>query len=192
MGLDMYVYAVDKAAAVNDFSFDNSIDPKIVKQWRKHPNLHGWMEKLWRKKLEQTGAKPTVFKEANIGFVVTCAKTNKSFQVTFEDLKAGKLPKGLDMLPKDALELVKRVEEATKVRAADSDSNFNCVPLRLTVEDLAKLALDIAADALPATTGFFFGESERSAAERADDLSFVVSAVEHLKNGSELYYNSSW
>ena len=192
MGLDMYVYAVDKEAAVNDFSFDNTIDPKIVKQWRKHPNLHGWMEKLWRKKLERAGAKPTVFKEANIGFVVTCAKTHKSFQVTFEDLKAGKLPEGLDMLPADALELVKRVEEATKARAANSNSNFNCVPLRLTADDLAKLALDIASDALPTTAGFFFGESERSAAERADDLAFVVSAIDHLKNGAELYYNSSW
>jgi hypothetical protein len=111
--------------------------------------------------------------------------------VTFEDLKSGKLPKGLDLLPKDALELVKRVEEATKIRDANSDS-FNCVPLRLTVEDLAQLALDIAADALPTTTGFFFGESDRSAAERADDLAFVVSAVEHLNNGFALYYNSSW
>lgn len=40
MGLDMYAYVASKA----DDDFDNHQE---ICYWRKHPNLHGWMEKLW-------------------------------------------------------------------------------------------------------------------------------------------------
>lgn len=36
MGLDMYAYAVDKQGQREDLHY-----------WRKHPNLHGWMERKW-------------------------------------------------------------------------------------------------------------------------------------------------
>ena len=39
MGLDMYAYVASKA----NENFDNWQD---IAYWRKHPNLHGWMEKL--------------------------------------------------------------------------------------------------------------------------------------------------
>ena len=43
MGLDMYAYA---AAEANQ-EYTNTTE---IAYWRKHPNLHGWMEQLWRSK----------------------------------------------------------------------------------------------------------------------------------------------
>jgi hypothetical protein len=44
MGLDQYMYAASKAK-------DSEINKRELAYRRKHPNLHGWMEKLWLKKL---------------------------------------------------------------------------------------------------------------------------------------------
>ena len=41
MGLDMYAYTAAKPAAEN---------PREIAYWRKHPNLHGWMHRLWGSK----------------------------------------------------------------------------------------------------------------------------------------------
>ena len=60
MGLDMYAYSANKAGAQSEY-WDNGniIDgefvstctkPKELMYWRKHPNLHGWMERLWEEK----------------------------------------------------------------------------------------------------------------------------------------------
>ena len=43
MGLDMYAYATAKA---NEEWGTGS--QREIAYWRKHPNLHGWMEQLWR------------------------------------------------------------------------------------------------------------------------------------------------
>ena len=63
MGLDMYAYVAAKAGQQNEFydgaEFDKDkgdfVNPKTTKPreiayWRKHPNLHGWMEQLWIRK----------------------------------------------------------------------------------------------------------------------------------------------
>jgi len=47
MGLDQYAYVAGKA----DTSWDDSSRQELA-YWRKHPNLQGWMEKLWLKKLD--------------------------------------------------------------------------------------------------------------------------------------------
>jgi hypothetical protein len=39
MGLDQYAYCVD-----------NNGEKEEISYWRKHPNLQGWMENLWRSK----------------------------------------------------------------------------------------------------------------------------------------------
>ncbi len=45
MGLDMYAYATSrKPAAPVDFKDD---EHERLHYWRKHPNLHGWMERLY-------------------------------------------------------------------------------------------------------------------------------------------------
>ena len=63
MGLDMYAYVAAKAGQQNEFyegaEFDETTrefvnktttKPREIAYWRKHPNLHGWMEKLAEQK----------------------------------------------------------------------------------------------------------------------------------------------
>ena len=54
----MYAYTAAKAGAQQDYwdnyDFDekksNCSKPRELAYWRKHPNLHGWMERLWESK----------------------------------------------------------------------------------------------------------------------------------------------
>ena len=63
MGLDMYAYVSARAGAQAEFHegahWDkekgamvnpNATQPRELAYWRKHPNLHGWMERLWERK----------------------------------------------------------------------------------------------------------------------------------------------
>ena len=63
MGLDMYAYVAAKEGQQRAFyesaEFDDDAkdfvnktveQPREIAYWRKHPNLHGWMEQLWRNK----------------------------------------------------------------------------------------------------------------------------------------------
>ena len=63
MGLDMYAYTAARAGQQNDYYSDDGeyVDgewkpkngvskPREIAYWRKHPNLHGWMEQLWQVK----------------------------------------------------------------------------------------------------------------------------------------------
>ena len=58
MGLDMYAYVAKKEGQMRDYyeSYDYNTDsgpvvkPREIAYWRKHPNLHGWMHKLWNEK----------------------------------------------------------------------------------------------------------------------------------------------
>ena len=60
MGLDMYAYVAARAGQQEEFyevaEWDNEIKdhrnpnvnrPREIAYWRKHPNLHGWMARLW-------------------------------------------------------------------------------------------------------------------------------------------------
>ena len=48
MGLDMYALTTtEKPASAVDFDADAHSE---LHYWRKHPDLHGWMEKLYREK----------------------------------------------------------------------------------------------------------------------------------------------
>ena len=60
MGLDMYAYVAAKAGAQADYDEGMAWDkekgaivnpsvtePREIAYWRKHPNLHGWMQRLW-------------------------------------------------------------------------------------------------------------------------------------------------
>ena len=63
MGLDQYAYVAAKARQQDEF-YDTAIyndtvggyvnpnvsKPREIAYWRKHPNLHGWMEELWEQK----------------------------------------------------------------------------------------------------------------------------------------------
>jgi hypothetical protein len=58
MGLDMYAYVAKKKDELKEYyenynwEKDSSSIPKPreIAYWRKHPNLHGWMHKLWNEK----------------------------------------------------------------------------------------------------------------------------------------------
>jgi hypothetical protein len=60
MGLDMYAYVAAREGQQNDFyegstwdpDLNQAVNPRVeqpreIAYWRKHPNLHGWMEQLW-------------------------------------------------------------------------------------------------------------------------------------------------
>ena len=47
MGLDMYAYAANKTDAE---AVDSNYTTQELAYWRKHPNLHGWMERLAKSK----------------------------------------------------------------------------------------------------------------------------------------------
>jgi hypothetical protein len=77
----------------------------------------------------------------------------------------------------------------------DKDSNgmsdFNCVQLELTEEDLDSLEQDVTNASLPDTVGFFFG-SNSDAVYGQQDLEFVKKAREALDSGLTVVYYSWW
>lgn len=93
---------------------------KELYYWRKHPNLHGWMEKLYN----QNG--------------------------------------GTGM--------------------------FNGVNLLLTPQDLDDFEQAVQNNALPHTTGFFFGATMGD----EDNATFVQMARKAIAKGYAVYYTSSW
>lgn len=121
MGLDMYAMTT-KRRHRSQVDFNVAEADVNIHTWRKHPNLHGWMEQLYRDK------------------------------------------------------------GGTQV--------FNCTTVALTGGDLDNLEAAIRNRQLPATTGFFFGESDGSEVE--DDLTFVRKAREALNSGLKVYYRSWW
>lgn len=93
MGLDMYAYVANRAGQQSEFydgaQFDkeagdfvnpNVSKPREIAYWRKHPNLHGWMEQLWIRKVNEAG-----------GVIAEDSKWGSSFngielELTHEDL----------------------------------------------------------------------------------------------------------
>lgn len=60
MGLDMYAHTTtEQPAAPVDFKAE---EVREIHYWRKHPNLHGWMEQLYRAK----GGKDATFNCVNL------------------------------------------------------------------------------------------------------------------------------
>ena len=121
MGLDMYANTTKRRLRTGvDFRVVES-DAQLY-TWRKHPNLHGWMEKLYS--------------------------------------------------------------------AKGGEKEFNCTTVQLTLDDIDQLELDIKRGCLPATEGFFFGQSDGS--ERDDDLVFIAAARAAFASGLCVYYRSWW
>jgi hypothetical protein len=50
MGLDMYAFST-KAKLKTEVDFnETNLKPEEIHYWRKHPNLHGWMQNLYEDK----------------------------------------------------------------------------------------------------------------------------------------------
>lgn len=124
MGLDMYAWRVKSDNIVNDLEYKQD-NPEELFYWRKHHDLHGWMENLYR-------------------------------------------AKGGDKV------------------------DFNCVPVRLTLADLANLEQDLMANKLPTTVGFFFGNNPPDDESFEDDIEFISLAREAIEAGDAVYYDSWW
>ena len=129
MGLDMYAWRVKANDVIDDFTVAKDEEGyskfEEIHYWRKHHDLHGWMEKLYRNK---GGAK----------------------------------------------------------------ESFNCVPVRLTMENLDALQFDLLNDALPETQGFFFGTNPPDLESLAEDLKFIQKARDAINEGDAVYYDSWW
>ena len=53
MGLDMFAFKVRKGVITESVDFnlpDDNESQEELHYWRKHPNLHGWMENLYQEK----------------------------------------------------------------------------------------------------------------------------------------------
>jgi len=99
MGLDMYAYVAAGAgqheAFYEDGEFDHTlkefVNPKVSKPreicyWRKHPNLHGWMEQLWLSKNKERGVVDSDFNGVELEL------TWEDIDALEQDIRQGALP----------------------------------------------------------------------------------------------------
>ena len=112
MGLDMYALST-KAKLNKEVDFDTiNLDTEDVHYWRKHPNLHGWMQSLY----ESKGGKSDSFNGDNV------VLTNADLDDLEEDIKDGNLPDTAGFFfgnsdgeeVDDDLEFVKKARQAIK------------------------------------------------------------------------------
>ena len=93
MGLDMYAYVASRAGQREEFYDSAEFDkqsgdfvsktvtkPREIAYWRKHPNLQGWMERLWIRKLASEGKTP---EESQWG----SSFNGVELELTYEDLE---------------------------------------------------------------------------------------------------------
>ena len=80
MGLDMYAYAAAKA-----YDHNSDSESREIAYWRKHPNLHGWMEQLWRSRNTDPAVDP-MFNGVELEL------TWEDLELLEEDIKNGRLP----------------------------------------------------------------------------------------------------
>ena len=128
MGLDMYVKTV-KATDISedtdiDFEIADTVEQTEFMYWRKHHDLHGFMEELYNKK--------------------------------------------------------------------GGEKEFNCVNLRLREADLDELEVALKAKALPATTGFFFGNNPPDEDSLKEDLISVKECRNAILGGCAVIYSACY
>lgn len=115
MGLDMYALKT-KVSLVSDVDFDIADDAvELIHRWRKHPNLHGWMEKLYRQK-----------SGANEDFnCVNVALTSEDLDSLEKDIHNGALPTtfGFFFGESDGTETEDDLLFISKARKAIQDGN---------------------------------------------------------------------
>jgi hypothetical protein len=70
-------------------------------------------------------------------------------------------------------------------------SEFNCVDLELTIEDIDALEISVKGEELPETGGFFFGDCADEH-YKDEDLEFCANARKALADGQTVVYSSWW
>jgi hypothetical protein len=114
MGLDQFAYITKvKPSKEVDFTVEVSEDNEEIHYWRKHPDIHGFMESLYRKKggVDEFNCKPVVLVQEDIDNLAN-------------SILDGKLPStvgfffgssaGDDEEENDDLEFCKKASEAIK------------------------------------------------------------------------------
>jgi hypothetical protein len=82
--------------------------------------------------------------------------------------------------------------EALYRKKGGTAESFNCVDLRLTLEDLEALEKDILKENLCGKSGFFFGDNDYNSYCKEQDIDFVYKAKKAIALGSAIYYTSWW
>ena len=77
-------------------------------------------------------------------------------------------------------------------REKGGTAEFNCVPVKLELEDLNELELVLENGKLEPRTGFFFGAQEVHPDDVADALTFIDAARDAIADGRDVYYDSWW
>jgi hypothetical protein len=84
------------------------------------------------------------------------------------------------------------MENLYRAKGGDAET-FNCIPLRLTEEDLLKLIEDARAHELQSASGFFWGVPYDYDDEIANqDIEFAHKALDKIEQGFAVYYDSWW
>ena len=84
------------------------------------------------------------------------------------------------------------MENLYREKGGKADS-FNCIPVRLTKEDLYRLIEDAKGHKLESATGFFWGIHYDYDDEIAnEDIEFAHKALAKIDQGFAVYYDSWW
>ena len=84
------------------------------------------------------------------------------------------------------------MENLYRAKGGTAES-FNCIPVRLTKEDLLELIADAKAHKLQSATGFFWGIHYDYNDEIAnEDIEFAHKALAEIDKGYAVYYDSWW
>lgn len=83
------------------------------------------------------------------------------------------------------------MERLYRKKGGDAES-FNCVPVRITEEDLLALEFDIINEKLEPAEGFFFGPQEIYPEDIEATKEFINKAYSEIDKGNVVYYDSWW
>jgi hypothetical protein len=78
-------------------------------------------------------------------------------------------------------------------RSKGGTNTFNCIPLRLSKEDMELLILDIKTSKVTPVTGFFFGSQDYYDDDaKSNDIRFAHQVMAEIDDGKAVYYDSWW
>ena len=119
MGLDMYAYVAARAGQqqeywesyVTETEKSSVTKPREIAYWRKHPNLHGWMEDLYRER----GGESEMFNGVELEL------TWEDLEQLEEDIKNGRLPSTTGFFFGDNSDDYYRLQDLEFVRQARAE-----------------------------------------------------------------------
>jgi hypothetical protein len=185
MGLDQYAYVVKPNPLNTDFSYeefdeDGNEADALITEWRKHPNLEGWMESLFNKKADAQRYLGNTKFSSEVSITAVDKVDNPSEELMSQSLS------------EDAMkEKIKEAKDMSNIINMTKRRVFNCQPIRLTTGDLDQLEMHVKNSTLPNTEGFFFGD-DADDHYKANDLEFIRRARLAINAGLEVYYRSWW